>query len=64
MYIFIFTQTLLYMLASIQVRYIDNQVVAHKGERFLYQKTKNAALGTAPLARLFDTPSERACVLV
>jgi len=52
------------MLASLQVRYIDNQVVAHKGERFLYQKTKNAALGTAPCARLRDTSSERVCARV
>jgi hypothetical protein len=29
-----------------EVRYIDNQVVAHKGEKFLYTSTKNAAPGT------------------
>jgi hypothetical protein len=29
-----------------EVRYIDNQIVAHKGEKFLYTSTKNAAPGT------------------
>lgn len=29
-----------------EVRFIDNQIVAHKGEKFLYTKTKNAAPGT------------------
>ena len=28
-----------------EVRYIDGQIVAHKGEKFLYTKTKNAAPG-------------------